>query len=206
MDSQSNQNRKRRESNEDEQDNGWSLIPKNIKVDLRHAAIGGALAFVAALAGGWLVGEASGAEARHLLDTSLTSTRSFCGTVTLAASTILALMLTLLSISAGSDVQLKGSHYQRIRQIALIDTTLLISAVLAYLLLNVPLQESDSAPGGRTTGFAVMYYATLALASLLGGGLISVVVMIYKTVSDFTRTLGPGESSPLSRSGEKASG
>ena len=176
-----------------------TLGPEAIKVDARRAALGGALAALVALAGTWLVGEASGAEARMLLETSLPSTRSFCGTLTLALGNILALMLTLLSVSAGASVELKWAHYQRVKQIALIDTIVLIGAVLIYLLLNVPLGKVEAADGPRPP-FAVLYYGTLVASSLLAGALITIALMLYNAVRDIILAIGPEKESPLIRS------
>ena len=175
--------------------------PDAIKVDARRAAVGGALAAATALVGMWLVGEASGAEARRLLETSLPSTRSFCGTLTLALGNILALMLTLLSLSAGTDIELKWAHYQRVKQIALIDTVVLVGAVLIYLLLNVPLGEAEADNGPP---FAALYYGTLVASSLLAGALIAIALMLYNAVRDIIYAVGPQKESPLIRSEDEA--
>lgn len=167
----------------------WSLISEEVRVDAQRAALGGILAAAAALTGAWLVGEASGAEARFLLETSLPSTRSFCGTVTLALGNILALMLTLLGLSATTDVELERAHYQRIKQIAWIDMVVLIVAVLVYLLLNVPLGQSEQATQAPGPWFATLYYATLAVSSFLGGALIAIVLMLYNAVRDVIRII-----------------
>lgn len=177
-------------------------IQEELQVDARQAALGGALAAIVALVGAWFVGAASGMEARQLLGTALPSTRSFCGTVTLALGNILALMLTLLSLSASADVKLKQAHYLRIRQIAWIDTVVLSGAVLIYLLLNVPLGESDTATEQPEVWFAVLYYATLAFASILGGALIAIVMMLYNAVRDIIKAIEPEGSSPLTPSEE----
>lgn len=178
-----------------------TLGPDAIKVDAKRAAVGGALAAATALVGMWLVGEASGAEARILLETSLPSTRSFCGTLTLALGNILALMLTLLSLSTGTDIELKWAHYQRVKQIALIDTVVLVGAVLIYLLLNVPLGEAEAAEGPRPP-FAALYYGTLVASSLLAGALIAIALMLYNAVRDIIYAVGPERESPLIRSEE----
>jgi hypothetical protein len=53
-----------------------------------------------------------------LLETAMPRVRSFCGTVTILLGNVLALMLTLLSMSKGTDVELKWAHYQCVKQIA----------------------------------------------------------------------------------------
>lgn len=181
-----------------------SLLPAKVRIDARRAAYGGASAAAVMLAGAWLVGEASGAEAHRLLETSLPSTRAFCGTMTLALGNILALMLTLLSLSARTDVDLKWAHYQRVKQVAWVVTVALIVSVLIYLLLNVPLGESEAATGSAGPWYAVFYYATLVFASLLGGALIAIALMLYNTVRDIIRAISPEKESRLVRTEESA--
>lgn len=195
--------RKSNDENEGSWWSRWSILPEQIRVDTRHAMWGGILGAVTGLAGAWLVGEASGAEARLLLETTLPSLRSFCGTVVLALGNILALMLTLLSLSSSLEAELDWTHYQRVKQVAWITTIVLIVAILVYLILNVPLAESDSSGGAKeTANWSTIYYSTLGLSSLLGGALIAIVLMLYNTVRDLIPLLSPdapGES-PISRS------
>ena len=155
------------------------------------------------MSGAWLVGEASGAEAYRLLETSLPSTRSFCGTLTLALGNILALMLTLLSLSASTDIELEWTHYERIKQIAWVVTVVLIVAVLIYLLLNIPLTEAEKAEESTGPWFARLYYATLVVSSLLAGALISIALMLFNTVKDIIHALGPEKPAWLVREEEK---
>jgi uncharacterized membrane protein YozB (DUF420 family) len=178
------------------------IVPERVRVDAKRALIGGGLAAGVTLLGAWLVGEASGAEARILLETALPRARTFCGTVTIALGNVLALMLTLLSLSTGADVDLKWGHYQRVKQVAFIDAFTLIAAVLIYLLLNIPLTDADAAQGSNGW-YAGLYYAVLALTSLLGGALISVVLMLYNTVRDLIRAVGPDRESTLVRQEEE---
>lgn len=192
----------RTNSRRTEEEDDWRLVPEQVRVDTRRAAAGGVLAAVVTLIGAWVVGEASGVEAYVLLETSLPSTRSFCGTLTLALGNILALMLTLLSLSAGSDVDLKWDLYQRVKQISWVVTIVLIVSTLIYLLLNVPLTEADKAAEQVWPGYGTLYYASLALSSLLAGAFIAVVLMLYNTVRDVIQAIGPTEHDHLVRSEE----
>lgn len=126
-----------------------------LKADARRALTGGCLATLTIMAGSWMISQISGSEARYLLETALPSVRSFSGTLMLALATVLALMLTLLGLSASAEINLKWIHYQRIKQIALVDMVTFIVAVLFYLLLNVPIQETDS---GTREWFYYLYY------------------------------------------------
>lgn len=162
-----------------------------IQVDLRRAILGGVIAAFVTLAGSWGVGHISGVEARVLVEASLPRMRSFCNTIILASGTILALMLTILGMSSQASSGLTAHHYQRIRQIALFDSILIVGATTVVLVFNVPLTESENVP---TTWFAGLYYGILASTSLIGGALVSVVLMIHHTISDIIDVIGLGRT------------
>lgn len=161
---------------------------ENLKADGRRAAVGGCLAALTILGASWMIGQVSGSEARYLLETVLPSVRAFSGTMMLALITVLALMLTLLGLSTSTDAQLEWVHYQRIQQIALVDMISFIAAVLFYLLLNVPVQETDS---GTLQWFYFLYYAALIISSLLAGAVITVVLMLYNAVRNIIESISP---------------
>jgi hypothetical protein len=162
---------------------------EGVKVDLKRAVfVGGSISFIVILAGGWLAGFASGSEAFDLFQTTLPSTRSFAGTLSLALGNILALMLTLLSLSASMDIDIKWAHYQRVRQIAWIVTVTLIVTILVYLLLNIPITESDKQ---LMQWYTAIYYATLTFSALLGGAFITIVLLLYNTIRDMIGMLDP---------------
>ncbi len=184
------------EGNQSEKDSFFTS--KQIKEDSKRAIYGGGLAAVFTLLGGWVVGEAAGGEAHMLLNMALGTTRTFCSTVTLALGNILALMLALLGLSAGANVDLKWTFYKRVKQISWVVSITLIGSVLIYLLLNIPLEKSENA---SNDSFAYFYYITLALSSILGGAIITIVLMLYNTVKDVIHVLGPDESDDHLNSG-----
>lgn len=169
----------------------WITTSEEIKIDTRRALIGGVLAALTTLWGAWTVGKATGNETFVLLQISLETARSFSGTITLALGNILALMLTLLSLSAVTNIDLKWTHYLRIKQIAWVTACTLIASILIYQLLNIPLSEADDK---NVPWFAYLYYATLASSSILGGALISIVLMIYNAAKDIILVLAPKET------------
>lgn len=162
-----------------------------IQVDLRRAILGGAIAALVTLAGSWWVGHISGGEARVLVEASLPRMRSFCNTIILSSATILALMLTILGMSSQASSELTAHHYQRIRQIALFDAILIVGTATVLLVFNVPITESENVP---TVWFATLYYVILACTSLIGGALVSVVLMIHHTISDIIDVIGLGRT------------
>ena len=167
------------------------------KSDARRAALGGFLSTLTILGGSWMIGQITGSEARYLLEAVLPSVRAFSGTMMLALITVLALMLTLLGLSTTSETKLKWIHYQRIKQIAHVDMVTFIVAVLFYLLLNVPIQETDS---GTLGWFYNLYYAALIISSILAGAVITVVLMLYNAVRDIIIAIAPEKESHIIRS------
>ncbi len=162
-----------------------------IKINIKRPVVGGFSAAVVILIGGLLIGQASGYEAYQLFITIAPTTRDFCRTLMLALATILALMLTVLGISASLDVKLKKTHYQRIKQISWLITVTLIVTVVVYLLLNIPVTESDKK---SMQWFTPLYYTTLAISSLLGGAFIAIALLLYSTIRDMISLFEPGKS------------
>lgn len=172
-----------------------SEINPDIAVDLRKAVLGGALAVVVAVAGSTVVGNLYGAEGRLLLEAMLPTTRFLCSAMMTATATILALMLTMLSLSSNSSNQIHSSHYERVQQIALLDMVAFVGATLLLLVLNIPLEESDSI---STEWYSTTYYIVLTYTSVLGGMLISIVMMLYAAIRDMISVVGlQNEDHPL---------
>ena len=168
-----------------------------IRADLRAAAVGGVLA--AAVMGAVVVtvgsvGSVGASQAQSLLETALATIRSFSSTAMVVTASTLALMLTILGLTSDTDRQVKASHYERIRQIALADVVAFTAATLLLVSLVVPFHESSSLPGWA---YAVIYFAATGVSALIGGLVVAVMILIYAAVRDLTTTLQPGDESPL---------
>lgn len=153
----------------------------------KRALLGGLISLVIILAGSFLLGRLSGYEAKVLIKNSIGGLNTLCNTIALASATILALLLTLLSISSGSKSKLKKDHYMHVLQIAKLDTVVFIAAVMSFLLFNLPITESDSVPANW---FSTIYYLSLGISSVLSAALIVVVLMLYNTVVNIIRIVG----------------
>ena len=162
--------------------------------DLLNASIGATIA-IAILAGGMLlVGQVSGGEARRLLEAMLPTTRFLCSAVMGVSATVLALMLTMLSLGAAADARLKTEYYRRIRQIALIATVTFIWATALLCFHSIPFSESSDAP---STAYQWLYYLLLGSAAALGGTLIAAALMLYFAVREVVKLHTPGADSAL---------
>ena len=165
-----------------------------IRSDVRVAGGGGA---VAALVMGALVvtvGNLSPWKAQALLESSIPTIRFACSSVMAASATTLALMLTLLSLSAGADREIKGSHFERIRQVAFVDVVAFVGATLLLITLVVPFSETEEIPAGWYEG---IYYTASLMAALLGGLMVAVMLLLYAAVRDLITVVGPGDESPI---------
>jgi len=154
---------------------------------IKRAFVGGAVSTIVMGVGTYVLGEVSGYEAKALLSSSLSGINMLCNTVILGSSTILALMLTLLSLSRAARSKLSHEHYNHVLMVARTDTILIVAAVVTFLFLNLPITESKQVP---TSWFSIVYYVSLGMAAILGGGFIAVVTMLYGTISNVIAIVG----------------
>ncbi|MBJ7879374.1 hypothetical protein [Gelidibacter salicanalis] len=153
----------------------------------RRALYGGIISTLIMGLGAYFMGHISGYEAKVLIKSSLPGINTLCNTIALASATILALLLTLLSVSSSTKSKLTKEHYTHILLIAKIDTTVFIFAIIFFQFLNIPITEADNVPSSWYTS---IYYISLGLSSVLSGGLISVVLMLFNAVSSMIKIIG----------------
>lgn len=156
----------------------------------KREVIGGVLATFVLVVGAVSVGHISGAEAKVLLESMLPTARFLYSGVITASATILALMLTLLSLSVNTQGKLDSRHYQRVQKIALIDTVAFVTGMTLLVFLVVPLEESQEV---APYWYQVFYYVTIGGSALLSGLLVTVVLMLYTTVRDMIEIFGFGK-------------
>jgi MFS family permease len=155
----------------------------------KRAMYGGIVAAVIIGLGAFVLGSLSGYQAKILLKNSLPGFNTLSNTIVLASATILALLLTLLSVSTGAENKLKDDHYKQVLRIAKIDTSVFIAALICFQLFNIPITESDSVP---TTWFSVIYYSIMVISAILSGALITVAIMLYNAIVNIINIVGLG--------------
>lgn len=157
-------------------------------VDSAWALIGGGVATAVILAVISIVGSVSGYSALQLLDAALPSVRFLSSTVATGGVTILALMVTLLGLSHSVETELEHVHYHRIQQIAYMATVAVAAAILLLVLLSIPVEESDDV----VLKYAEwVYYGIIVLTSLLGGIMITLVLMLLTAVRGLLHVVAP---------------
>lgn len=160
-----------------------------IAIDVRNAIVGGAVAAAGIFLGIFFIGEVGNYEALVLLESILPTTRFFCSSAITASATMLALMLTVLSLGQGGDKNLRGDYYRRVQQIAWLGVLTFCTGVCLLLILNLPLAEEKE---NFQPYYKVIFYFIMSVSALLGGALITLAILIYKAVSDIITLLAPG--------------
>lgn len=156
-------------------------------VGVKRALVGGVLAAGVALAGQWFVGQVySGTEARSLVDALVPAARSVGSSVVTASGTILALMLTMLSLTSQASTTFDRVFYHRIRRIGFLSTIALSSGILLLLFLSIPVQESNAVP---SSWFRVVYYVLSVLTAGLAGLLVAIVLMLFNAMTSLIKVL-----------------
>jgi len=141
-----------------------------------------------------LVGKISQLQAFDLLKTILPTTRFFCSALMTGTSTILALMVTLVSLSRSSPAELSDEHYRRIQRLAMLDSMAFVGALLLLLFVMIPMEDAEVLPGGW---YRVIYYTVMGVSAVLGGLVVSVVMMLYSETKQLIRIIGLDKESPL---------
>ncbi len=163
------------------------------RTDLRHALIGGGIAAVIGFGGMALVGTVSSWQAERLVEAVLPSVRFLASTLAAASATILALMLTMLSLTHGHDGDFKVSHYRRLRQISTLCSVLIAGSVLLLLFLAIPIEESESVQAR----YYIVYYAISAGAAVASGLLVAIVMMLNYAIRNLVGMFIPGMDSDV---------
>ncbi len=164
-------------------------IPTN-KTYIRAALVGGGIT-AAVLGASWLiVGQASGATPMELMDSALPTIRFLASAVATSAATTLALILTLLGLSASADLKLDAAFYRQMRRVAQLDVATFIASILLLIVLVMPLRADG---GLSSTFYTVAYYTLSAAAAVTAGLLVSVVLALYGAVHDLIETFWLGE-------------
>lgn len=169
-------------------------------VDLREALAGGGVAAAVLFVVVAAVGSVSPFEARGLLESALPTIRFLSSSVMAAVATVMALMLTLLSLTYTSQYEFREIHFRRIRQISVLSTVTIIASVVLLLFLGLPVEEADQ----LRLYYDVVYYAVTGAASVLGGLLIAIVLMLHRTIRGLVDIGHPDGNSHLIHSHEHA--
>jgi len=124
-------------------------------------------------------GETSGFKARELLVTSMTPLLGLCFVIILGSIAILGSMLGFLSVDFPKESKLRHRYCRFLLYIQKVDTILIITAIIILLLGNIPFTQTKII---RASWYIYIYYSFLVIASIMGGGFVTLIFMIYKTI------------------------
>lgn len=153
----------------------------------KKAIYGGVVATLFTGLGVFFLGQISGYEAKQLISVSHQGINMLCNTIILASATILTLLLTLLGISSGTESKLKSAHYYQVLDIAKFDTVLLVGALIMFQMFNIPITRADNVP---LEWYSTVYWISLIFSSILTGMMITVVLMLYRTLTNIIHIVG----------------
>ena len=107
-------------------------------------------------------------------------------------ATILALMLTMLSLSQNLNQHLSAAFYTRIKRIAVVAIADMIAGIVLLLILSSPIQTAtqQSRQASRLE-VTLTYYALIALSGIVAGLFVAVIVMLYNAVSTVVEVIRP---------------
>ena len=71
---------------------------------------------------------------------------------------------------------------------------LFIAALILFQFFNIPIVESDNVP---TNWYSVIYWVTLGSTSVISGMLITVILMLYRAVTNLIAIIGLGKDHPM---------
>ncbi len=167
---------------------------KKFFAEYKTPLYGGVLTAVFSGTAVYLLGSLSGFEAIKLIETTIPRISTLFNTIILASATILALILTLLAISSGSDSKLKKYHYKQVLSLAKFASLLFIVTLVFFQFLNIPFVEAENIP---SSWYSNIYWVILFVSSLLSGMMVAVILMLYKIIHNIILIVGFGEEHEL---------
>ncbi len=167
---------------------------KKFFADYKLPLYGGILTTVFSSAAVYLLGNLSGFQALQLIEATIPRISSLFNTIILASATILALILTLLGVSLGSESKLKKYHYKQVLSLARFTSILFIVTLVIFLFLNIPINESENIP---SSWYGNIYWIILFVSSMLSGMMVAVILILYKIIHNIILIVGLGQEHPL---------
>lgn len=129
-------------------------------------------------------------KATQLID-SLADSGLYLGSgIATASATMLALMLTILSMTRNTDGEFNEDLYRRVYRVSVMATLSLVGAVVLLLALTIPVQEMDGVPGNF---FQILYNILFSLVVMCCALVVGTVVLIFTVVRTLVAKTTPLE-------------
>lgn len=114
-------------------------------------------------------------EAREIIDTLQSSSLYYGAAIMTSSATILALMITMLSLTNSSEKDFEDEVYTNLKAIALLCVLSFIGGVALLFFISFPVKELDKINNDYIIYF---FYAITAWNGLLAGHMISVILIL----------------------------
>ncbi len=184
-------------TNQSEPEENQKKAEHKLFLGSKKARVGGILAGSIALGGQWFIGQVySGYQARQLLEAPASSSLYLGSSVVTASATIIALMLTMISLTKQTEGEFDAVFFKRIQRIGLLSTAAMISGIILLLFLNIPLQESDQVPASY---FTIVYYILITFVAGLSGLLVAIVLMLLNAINSLIDVVRPSTDAEVKR-------
>lgn len=149
------------------------------------------------------VGRVGSFEALRLIEAAVPTARFLAAAVVGGALTVLALLLTLLGLSLGTEFHFSDTLYTRAAFLTRLSVISIVIATGVLLAVAVPIREVEE----LATYYAVFYYVLAGALAVLGGLVIAMALLIGLILrgviaighSDAESDLVPKEEQPPGR-------
>ena len=175
--------------------------PKKTKMPRRELAIalaGGGTAGITLFLITISVGSVGDFEALRLIEATLPTTRFMASSAIAAGATILALVLTLLSLNLTSEIDFSTHHYRRVGYVTTLSVVTLVLSTLVLIAVTVPIEEVEE----LSSYYDIMYYVLASATSLVGGAVVATTLFIAETIHGLIAVARPATDSRLIRSSD----
>ncbi len=155
--------------------------------------MGGVFAAVMLFAGGAAVGRVGSVESIRLLEGTLPTVRFLASSILAAGVTVLALILTLIGLTFSTEWRFSEVHFRRVAKISTLTTVMIVLSIAILIFIGLPLEESEE----LLRYYNLVYYAIMGASAVLGGVLVSVILMLHQTINGLIAIERPERESDL---------
>lgn len=166
-----------------------NILHKIPLMNTKGGRIAGLASGVIALIAYFAVGQIySSAEAKHVVEAMNPSARILSSAIMSSSATILALMLTILSLTSNTEREFDRDFYYSIKHISIQAAVAIATSMLLLMIISVPITENNEIP---STVFYILYAMELGIMATLTGIMISIIYQLYEATTHLIEIFMP---------------
>ena len=147
------------------------------------------IAFVISATVPSITGQIYGAEeAKDLLESVQKSSLYYGSAILTASATVLALMLTLLSLTSGKGVKTDEQTFTKMHAISMFCVYSFVGAIVLLVVISFPVIEFEAIP---SAWFKFVYYGLCCWNGMLAGFMISTILILRDAVRFMIGAVSP---------------